>query len=122
MSLRVNPAELFGEHLPGLLFRNVQAAFLKTGKNAENIAVDGGNRLSKRNGGDCARRVIADSGQGADVGESGREFSVVPGRNESCRLPQIPDAGIVAESLPEFQEMGAAASASTVGQASRNRA
>ena len=100
MTFRINPAELFREHLPGFQFRDIQTALLKTGEDAQNIAVDGRDRLFKRDGGDCSRRVVADSGQGADAGESGWELSAVLSRNDFRRLLQIPDAGIVAESFP----------------------
>lgn len=86
------------------------------------VAVDRCRRQVEGDGGDGRRRVGADAGQFAQARFGLGKAALEPPRDDAGTAVQVARPGVVAEPLPGVQNVveGAAASASTFGQRSRN--
>lgn len=86
----------------GLFFAWIGFDAVDAGQNADHIAVEDGCGLIEGDAANRAGGVSADAGQGEDGGEGFWELAAMFCEDLLCRLLHVADAGVVAESFPEF--------------------
>ena len=75
----------------------------ESGKDAQQVAVDGGDRFAECDGADRGRRVRADPRQFSKIGRAGGHLPAIVLHEDHGGLVQVADTAVVAEPLPQFQ-------------------
>jgi hypothetical protein len=77
----------------------------EAGKDADDVAVEDGERVAERERGDGGDRVWPEPGQGGQGGGIGREFAAMVADEEFCRFMDLAGAGVVAEAFPKLEDV-----------------